>query len=253
MNAKYRYGIVGLVLLAALVVGCDSDVEDEAQEQPVADQQQEAEPDDAESQNDDADEQPRANETEIPDDSEIGQLPEGIGVAAGESAPDVTTENADGEQVDVLELVEDEAIVLFFYRGGWCPYCNFQIREMTEAHDEFARRGVRPVAISVDRQEEAADTNSAYEIPFPVLSDPDLTVHRAFGVTYDAEAEEVEQLAEHGMDIEEASGRDHNSYAVPSIFIIDADGTVRWSHANLDYSIRPSTQQLLGVIDELFE
>ncbi len=254
MKIKYGTILVGLVLAVSSVIGCDSDVDDEVEEQPVVEEEQEPEADEPESEEEaDGDEQPRANETEIPDDSEIGQLPEGIGLAAGESAPDVAADDADGEEVNLLELVEDEAIVLFFYRGGWCPFCNFQIREMTEANEQFSERGVRPVAISVDRPEAAADTSSAYEIPFPVLSDPDLVVHEAFNVTYEAEDEEVERLAEFGMDLEEASGRDHNSYAIPGVFIIDADGTIKWAHANLDYKIRPSVQQLLGVIDDLFE
>lgn len=250
-----KYATVLLVMLSTIVWACDDeaatqdddDIDDQHQESAeVDDGDGEVEKEQAEKQ-----EETPVNETKTPADDEIGELPDGIGVAAGESAPDVATENEAGEQVDLLELVEDEAIVLFFYRGGWCPYCNFQVREMTENFDEFDDRGVKPVAISVDRSEKAAETTESYDIPYPVLSDPDLTVHEAFSVTYEADDEEVERLAEFGMDIEEASGRDHQSYAIPGVFIIDREGTVRWAHANPDYQIRPSPQQLLAVIDEL--
>lgn len=253
-----KYALLGLAIFVALAVACDepaTEADDEADSE-VEESAQVDEPQEEADEPDEASEEaelPPANETETPDDEAIGELPEGVGIATGESAPDVAATDADGQDVDILELVDDEAIVVFFYRGGWCPYCNFQVREMTEAADDFAERGVRPVAISVDQPDKAAETQAGYDIPYPVLSDPDLTVHEAFDVAYQAEEEEVEQLAEHGMDIEEASGRDHNTYAIPSVFVIDSDGEVRWAHANRDYSIRPSPDQLLSVVDELFE
>lgn len=246
----YRHiAVAGLIV--AFLVACDSEP-DSADDPQSADQptaQEQFDRSDEESRRQEQ-QMPRTNETETPDDDQIGEMPDGVGIPAGESAPDVAAVDADGNEVQLLELAEDESILVFFYRGGWCPYCNFQIREMTEAAGQFEDRGVTPVAISVDRQEAAADTAAGYEIPFPVLSDPDLEVHQAFEVIYEAGSEEVEQLAEMGLDIEEASGRDHNSFAIPSVFLIDAEGTVQWAHANPDYQIRPSVEQLLAVIDE---
>lgn len=239
--------IVGLI--AAFCVACEDEAPAEA-EVPSEETEQVEEVEEVEEPEEAA--APRMNPTETPEMDQVGQLPDGIGIAAGESAPEVSATGADGEEVQLSGLVEDEAILVFFYRGGWCPFCNFQVREMTEANDAFAERGVRPVAISVDRMEKAAETSATYEIPFPVLSDPDLTVHQAFSVTHEATAEEVERLAGFGMDLEEASGEDHNTFAVPAVFIIDSEGTIRWAHANLDYRVRPSTEQLLSVIDELF-
>lgn len=233
-------------LIAALGVGCDEPEGEEPAGEEIVEDQAESE--------DQADEPkaPRAVETEMPEDSEIGELPEGVGLEVGEAAPEVSTTDTDGETVELLGLADEgESLLVFFYRGGWCPFCNFQVREMTEAYDRFDDRDVVPVAISVDKPERGAETEQAYEIPYPVLTDPDLTVHEAFDVTYEAGEQEVEKLREGGMDIEEASGREHNIYAIPSVFVIDAEGTVRWAHANRDYQVRPSPEQLVGVIDGL--
>lgn len=196
---------------------------------------------------------PPAQPTDVTDDDEIGTLPEGVGIEPGESAPEPTAQNTDGDEVDLGEFVGEQRLVVFFYRGGWCPYCNFQVREFTEHYEDFDERDTLPVAISVDRPEAAADTDENYEIPFPVLSDPDLEVHEAFGVSYEADEEEVEQLAEMGMDVEAASGRDHHTYAVPAVFVVDREGIVEWAHADFDYSVRPSIEQLLDVLDVLDE
>lgn len=90
--------------------------------------------------------------------SGLGTLPDGIGIPVGERAPDASLQDADGRAVQLSDLVAKGPILLVLYRGGWCPYCNFQIRSMTTAASDFERRGVTPVAVSVDRTEEAART-----------------------------------------------------------------------------------------------
>lgn len=242
-------------LLLAFIGACDGDAASDDGDEASGEAEERAETAEKTEPEEKPDEspEPRVNETDTPDDDAIGALPEGMGIPPGESAPDVVAVDAEGDEIQLLDLVEDEAIVLFFYRGGWCPYCSFQIREMTEAFDDFDDRGVRPVAISVDRPEEAAQTDATFEIPFPVLSDSDLVVHEAFSVVYEADEDEVDRLAGFGMDIEQASGRDHNSYAIPGVFVIDDEAVVQWAHVDPDYSVRPSTDQLLDVVDELFD
>jgi peroxiredoxin len=181
----------------------------------------------------------------------LGTLPEGVGIPAGEPAPDAAVKDAEGHQVRLRDLSKDGPILLVFYRGGWCPFCNFQIRELTTAYPEYQRRGIRPVAVSVDLVEESARTQATYTIPFPVLSDPDLAAHRAFRVVHQADDAEVARLKGSGMDLEHSSGRTHHMIAVPSLFVIDREGIVRWAHADPDYKVRPSTEQILAAIAAL--
>lgn len=194
---------------------------------------------------------PRSRAHAFTPESGLGTLPPGTGVRAGEKAPDARLRSADGREVSLHDLTRGGAALLVFYRGGWCPYCNFQIRQLTEAYPELRRRGVTPVAISVDRVQEAARTQATYEIPFPVLSDPDLAAHRAYRVLHQADAAEVARLGAAGIDLEKASGRAHHVIAVPAAFVIDRDGVVRWAHADPDYKVRPSPAQLLAAIDAL--
>jgi peroxiredoxin len=191
------------------------------------------------------------NETGSPQPQQLGTLPEGVGIVVGQRAPDALLRDANNHAVQLRDLVATGPILLVFYRGGWCPYCNFQIHEMTVTFPELERRGVTPVAVSVDRVEESARTQATYTIPFPVLSDPDLAAHRAFRVVHHADEAEVERLRGFGLDIERASGRDHHDFAIPSIFVIDRDGIVRWAHADPDYRVRPTTAQILAAIDSL--
>lgn len=179
----------------------------------------------------------------------LGTLPEGVGVATGQPAPNFTAESSGGQRVSLTDLTAKGPVLLVFYRGGWCPFCSFQIHELVTAYPEFRRRGVTPVAISVDKVEEAAKAGARYEIPFPVLSDPDLAAHQAFRVVHRADDAEVERLRGFGTDVEKASGRIHHDFAIPSLFLIDRAGRVRWAHADPDYKTRPRVAHILAAID----
>lgn len=120
---------------------------------------------------------------------------------------------------------------------------------MSKAFPDFKSKSVTPVAISVDKVDEAAKTNATYEIPFPVLSDPELRGHEAFRVVHEASDDEVSRLKGFGIDLERSSGKAHHKFAVPAFFLIDATGVVRWAHADPEYKVRPTTAQLLAAID----
>lgn len=194
---------------------------------------------------------PPRREYKNPTEAKVGVLPPGIGIPVGQPAPDARVRDAEGREVSLADFSKSGSIMLVFYRGGWCPYCNAQIHDLTKAFPEFQKRGVRPVLISVDRADESAKTLATYSIPFPVLSDPDLAAHRAYRVLHQADRAEFERLKSFGIDLEKSSGREHHIIAVPTIFVIDARGIVRFAHADSDYTTRPSTAQILAAIDGL--
>lgn len=194
---------------------------------------------------------PKQKKVEATPDAALGTLAKGLGLPPGKRIPNVSAVDVDGRERPLRELTRDKPTVLVFYRGGWCPFCNFQIRELVESVPAFEKRGVQLAAISVDKMDEASRTSATYSIPFPVLSDPELRVHRAFKVVHQADDEEVERLKGFGIDLERSSGEQHHAFAVPSVFVIGGDGVVRWAHADLDYKVRPTPAQLLAVIDSL--
>lgn len=187
------------------------------------------------------------NETDA---NKLGTNDRGIGLTPGVQVPSFSLLNHKGTPTALSDLLEQAPLLLVFYRGGWCPYCNMQIRQLTQAWPEFKARNFTPVLISADAVDAAALTSNAYEIPFPVLSDPELTAHTAFKVILEIDDETYQKYLKYGIDLEKWSGQKHHKIAVPSIFIIDSDATVRWAHTSKDYSVRPSPTQLLSVIDQ---
>ena len=189
-------------------------------------------------------------ELKVTEDETLGTLAKDFGLEPGETVDDFSLPNQFGKTVKTKKLRKKTPLLVIFYRGGWCPYCNRQIYELTEAWPEFEKRGVTPVLISADKPEAAALASRTYDIPFPVLSDPKLVAHNLFKVVMTLDAETLKKYEKFGVDLEEWSGETHASFAVSSAFYVDKSGMVKWAHSSLDYSKRPSIAQLLSVIDD---
>jgi peroxiredoxin len=187
--------------------------------------------------------------TTAPDDAAVGKLAPGFGIAPGERAPTGLHATAlDGSDVALDALLARGPTLVVFYRGGWCPYCQYQIHALAQAHAEIARRGVAVVAISADLPSHEADTRSASDVPFALLSDPKLAVVRAFHVAIAVPPEDLAKHEGYAKTLEDYSGETHHMVAVPSMFLVDR-GVVRWAHGDPKYTVRPSTAQLLAALD----
>ena len=179
----------------------------------------------------------------------VGVLAPGTGVPVGRKVPDVHGRDLDGKDVALSSLYARGPILLAFYRGGWCPYCSTENHALATAYPEYQKRGVTPVTVSVDTPDAEAKTKATYTIPFPVLSDSDATMIEAFHVVNHVDAATFAKMKGFGVDLESYSGKAHHEIAIPSFFLIDRTGVVRWAHSDPDFKVRPSTAQILTAID----
>jgi len=179
----------------------------------------------------------------------IGTLAPGTGIPVGQKVPDIHARDLDGKDVSLSSLYTKGPILLAFYRGGWCPYCSSENHALATAYPEYQKRGVTPVTVSVDTPDAEAKTKATYTIPFPVLSDSDATMIEAFHVVNHVDDATFAKMKDFGLNIESYSGKTHHEIAIPSLFLIDRSGVVRWAHSDPDFKVRPSTAQILAAID----
>lgn len=182
----------------------------------------------------------------------LGTAPSGYGLKVGDKAPDATLPDVSGRTESLAALFAQGPTLVMFYRGGWCPFCNLQLHDYATAKPEFERRGVRVVAISVDKPSEEAKAQAKQGVPFPMLSDSKLTAHQAYHVVHVPGDAERKALTGYGIDLAAYSGETHGDFAVPAIFLVDRDATVRFVHVDEDYKTRPSAKQMLAVVDRIF-
>jgi peroxiredoxin len=179
----------------------------------------------------------------------VGVLAPGTGISVGQRVPDVHARDLEGKDVSLSSLYAKGPILLAFYRGGWCPYCSSENHALAVAYPEYQKRGVTPVTVSVDTPDAEAKTKATYVIPFPVLSDSDATMIEAFHVVNKVDADLLAKMKGFGVDLERSSGKTHHEIAIPSLFLVDRAGVVRWAHSDPDFKVRPSTAQILAAID----
>jgi peroxiredoxin len=192
---------------------------------------------------------PPIRETAAPPAERVGVLAPNTGVPVGQKAPDFHARDLDGKDVAFSSIYAKGPVLLAFYRGGWCPYCNSEIHALTTAYPDYQKRGVTPVAISVDKPDAEAKMKALYTIPFPVLSDSDAKIIEAFHVVNKVDGEQLAKMRGFGVDLESYSGQTHHEIAIPALFLIDRAGVVRWAHSDPDFKVRPSTAQILAAID----
>ncbi len=156
----------------------------------------------------------------------------------GMMAPEFTLLDPQGLPVAFDPAGLEQPVIMTFYRGGWCPYCNLHLAEMQRVEEKIREMGYDIWFISVDQPSVLAESLGEPDLEYRVLSDSDLCATRAFGIAFRLPDELVEKYLNYDIDIEGASGRDHHVLPVPSTFIIGTDGVIKFAYSNPDYKVR---------------
>ena len=166
-------------------------------------------------------------------------------VAEGAQAPAFSLPNAKGETVALADLLAKGPVVVSFYRGGWCPYCNLELKALQERLPEIADLGASLVVISPETPDNSLTTAEKNALEFEVLSDAGNAVARGFGLVFKL-AEELKPIYERiGIDIVKQNGDDSYELPIPATYVIDRDGTVRKAFVDPDYTQRWDPDEII--------
>jgi peroxiredoxin len=183
----------------------------------------------------------------------IGQLRKGgLGstmLKVGDRAPPIVLRNAQGETVDVGVLLEKGPVIVTFYRGGWCPYCNLELRAFQQILPEIRAAGASLVAISPEKPKDTLSTLEKNALGFEVLSDVGQKVGRAFGLVYDFTDELRRAYEGFGRDISEYNGTAGEwALPVPATYVIGRDGIITYAYTEADYRERAEPRLVLEAL-----
>jgi len=164
----------------------------------------------------------------------------------GMSAPEFDLLDAAGNPVHFDPKKLDKPLVLSFFRGGWCPYCNLHLAEMRKAEADLEGMGFDIWFISIDKPELLYESLQQPDIGYTVLSDSKLSATRAFGLAFRMPDDMVKKYLEYGIDLEGSSGEIHHVLPAPATFIIGTDGIIQFQYTNPDYKVRLHPDVLLA-------
>jgi peroxiredoxin len=171
---------------------------------------------------------------------------------AGERAPAFKLSDADGTIVDSEALLRRGPLVVSFYRGVWCPYCNIELQALEAARPDIERRGAQLVAVSMQNATNSRKAQRDNQLGFPILVDFCGELAEQFGLRFKL-SDAVITLYRNvfGNNLEEINGENSWTLPMPGRYVISQDGIVAYAEVNPDFTRRPDPSELLPVLDSL--
>jgi len=169
----------------------------------------------------------------------------------GAQAPDFELISYNDQQVRLSELTRNGPVILTFYRGKWCPFCNIQLKHMQRTVDLFKEQGAVLVAISPQTKEMVRSQAMGATPDFELLSDPGNKVATQFGLTFHVSAELTHALGMLGVKLSEYNGEPEDKLPLSATYVIDQNNTIVYHFVDADYTQRAEPADILAVLKGL--
>ena len=166
----------------------------------------------------------------------------------GDVAPDFVLPDALGNAVALADLRAQGPVVLAFYRGAWCPYCNLEVQLLQQALPDIQALGATLVAISPQTPDNSLSLAEKHGLALPVLSDAGNAVARRFGLVFTVPEALRAVYDKLGIDIPAHNGDGSFELPVPGTYVVGRDGTIAFAYANVDYTRRVAVRDILAAL-----
>lgn len=166
-------------------------------------------------------------------------------VLIGHSVADVALRDERGEPASLAGALGGKPTVIVFYRGGWCPFCNFQLGQLRDIQGDLTNLGVQLIAITPDPPGALRGVTRKHELQYQLLSDSDMVAAEAFGVAYRLSADQIARYKKHDIFMSNTAGEPRFQLPVPAIFLVNKEGVVEFTYVNPDPKIRIQPELLL--------
>lgn len=171
-----------------------------------------------------------------------------VQLAVGDRAPLFNVVDNDGDTLGLHKALEQGPVVLVFYRGAWCPYCNKHMSHLQDSLQLLLDRKATVIAVSPELPESAEKTVRKSGATFSVVHDAGYNVMCAYGTAYFLDPDKKKRLKLVGINVDKTNGNDDGVLPVPATFIIGSDGRVAAIHFEEDYKERMSVRAILDAL-----
>ena len=166
----------------------------------------------------------------------------------GDELSNFVLSNQLGQQRSLAELRKSGPVVIVFYRGGWCPYCNLELRAYQQILPQLKETGAQLVAITPELPDSSLSTAEKNELEFEVLSDVGADYAKEIGIAFSLPEELREIYANLGGDLEKFNGAGNFNLPIPATLVVDTDGKISFAHVDVDYTTRANPEDVLSVV-----
>jgi peroxiredoxin len=170
-------------------------------------------------------------------------------LSVGDTAPAFTLPDHLGNTVALSDLLQSGPVLINFYRGEWCPYCNLELRAYQKHLDRIKAAGTTLIAISPMLPDSSLDLAEKHELAFPVLSDVGNKVADQFGLMFTVDDRiQAMYLERLGNDLPKLNGDNSFTLPLPATYVIGGDGVITYAYVNADYRLRADPEDVLTTL-----
>lgn len=170
------------------------------------------------------------------------------GLTVGDEAPRFTLPNASGQSVSLEDLLQNGPVIVTFYRGGWCPYCNLELRAYQRELGKIEANGATLVAISPETPDHSLSTQEKNDLAFQVLSDVENVVARQFDLVFNMPDYLIDVYKASGLDVAGHNGNEDWQLPKPATFIIQPSGKISFADVPDDYTKRTDPSAVIKLL-----
>lgn len=167
------------------------------------------------------------------------------GLMVGDIAPDFISTDQYGKSINLKALLNSGPVVLVFYRGEWCPFCNKYLKQLEDSLPMLSNKGARVVTVSPENAENIAKTVKKTKASYSIIHDDGLTIMKAYDVSYPVDENTILRYKKYGIDLQSANGDNGANLPVPAVYIISKTGKITYRFFNWDYKIRASVKAIM--------
>jgi peroxiredoxin len=171
------------------------------------------------------------------------------GLKIGDKAPGFIATDNSGKSIALKSMLKShKAVVLFFYRGQWCPYCNKQIKQLQDSLQLLTAKGAYVIGVTPETSENINKTIDKTHASFSIIQDKGYKIMKAYQVNYIVDPAMFVKLKSYGVDLEKNNGNTDHVLPVPATYVIDSSGKIIYVHFDKDYTKRASVSSILATL-----
>jgi peroxiredoxin len=167
---------------------------------------------------------------------------------AGQAFPSVTLSDHSGRSVDIAALAQSQPVVVTFYRGGWCPYCNMELRAYQKRLKDIEALGARLIAVSPETPDNTLSTAEKNDLAFTVLSDANGRLADALGIRFELSDAVKAYFVKAGHNLPARNGEDRWSLPMPATYVVAKGGIIALADIDPDYRVRTDPERAIAAL-----
>ena len=171
-------------------------------------------------------------------------------INVGDKVIDFRLKNAMGECTNLQDTLDKGPVILTWYRGGWCPYCNLTLQFLQNNLSEFEKFGANLVALTPELPDKSLSTTEKHDLQFEVLSDVGNKVAKLYGLVYKL-TNALAEVYKNGIGLQNYNGDDSSELPITATYVIDTNGIVQYAFLEADYRKRADLSEIIKVLEKL--